>query len=113
MNEIGKIIEIMSHYKGYIFGDKGESVTVDDIIDLLEKQIPKLLSLDEALDWIDAPCDKRPVIFAEYHGEWSIECINPVSDFDRADIVGYGEDIRLWTAWPIEEQREAEPWHLK
>lgn len=40
MNEPGKAISILSKYKNHAFGDKGEKVTVWEIIALLKAQEP-------------------------------------------------------------------------
>ena len=80
----------------------------------------KLMTLQEAEAWcsdFDSPTRIEPV-YEEYRFKptWSekvvtrIEKVDPSDDFLSADIIGYGEEMRLWIAKPTKEQIKSTPW---
>lgn len=103
MDELGKIISVLSAYKNHSFGDKAEKVTVDDIIALLKAQEPRLIT--EA-DFENA--DEYgfiPVWCEETNKNCYWNCI-PRSALETAK-----EDrCRYWTAKPSLKQMEETPW---
>lgn len=80
---------------------------------------PRLLTKEEAELWcssFDNELRKYPVYEEtrrKTNGEWGYfppERIDPYDDYLSADIVGYGEIVRLWTGMPTKEQREKAEW---
>ena len=77
----------------------------------------RVLTLEEAEEWCDynSPSRANPV-WQEYVQTWTkekstvLERIDPQSDFDTADMVGYGETNRLWSEEPTAEQMKNTPW---
>lgn len=90
----------------------------DRIIAMLnETEEPaRLMTRAEVVDWINSDCNTRDPICEEVWPSWNINpkpylCwIDPCDDYDTADIVGYGENVRVWTKRPTEKQRAEAKW---
>ena len=84
---------------------------------MLKEQEVRLLTEKEATAWCEdynkETVRTKPVV-EEYlrpfdKAHW-FEWITPDNDYFTADIVGYNEQVRLWTGMPTEEQWKAEKW---
>ena len=89
----------------------------EEIISLLKEQEVRLLTEEEAKAWCEdyngETVRKKPLV-EEYlrpfdKAHW-FEWITPEDDYSTADIVGYNEQVRLWTGMPTEEQWKAKKW---
>ena len=80
-----------------------------DAISLLKAQEPRVMTLEEVLAWIDSSPMRRDPIFEDSKGKLG-EWIDPFDDYDTADIVGYGSNVRCWTSRPTKEQRKKVKW---
>jgi len=80
----------------------------------------RLMTLQEAEEWssdLNSQTRTKPV-WEEYRFKpsWSetevarIEKIEPTDDFLSADIIGYNQTMRLWTAKPTNEQIKSTPY---
>lgn len=105
MDELGKVISVLSAYKNHSFGDKAEKVTVDDIIALLKAQEPRLVT--EA-DFENA--DEYGFIPTWYEGLVNKECWwNCIT---KEELETAKEDgCRYWTSKPSLKQMEETPWN--
>ena len=102
-----------SPHSEFVSGDGLVSVDVTDIVRLLEKQVPRVMSWKEIIAYLrDDDGDKQPIWM-----EW--KCVPGLNGWTLAyslkDLANrYKENYnvlwRPWTSKPSKEKREAEAW---
>ena len=87
---------------------------VDDALDMLKTQQPRVMTLEEALGgdecWIEGRSGACGYGDALLTGDGErVDFYRPHS-IDTLDFYEYGLSWRCWTSRPTDEQREATPW---
>lgn len=96
---------------------------LDNILELLKAQEPRVMMITEAFDaevaWLERYADPddavepiiQPVIIKYYeNGYWECLVEQDESDALTLFIEDFGTEFRFWTSRPTDEQREATPW---
>ena len=83
----------------------------NDALSLLKAQEPRVMTLEEVLEWAETPAEKRdPIFFEQKEGKgpngWICNSVCPKDYY----LCCLDKDARCWTARPTDEQREEEPW---
>ena len=76
----------------------------------LKAQEARVMALEEVVAWTMTDTMIRNPIFEERRNQDGGEWIDPFDDYDTADFVGYGNDVRCWTSRPTNEQMEKVKW---
>ena len=87
---------------------------IEDAIELLKEQEPRLFKLDDVSAWIrQKPLDREPIYVEvkDLFGAWMVDEI--ASYLPETDLSGelYGKTWRVWSAKPTEEQRKEAKWN--
>lgn len=84
---------------------------IDDAIAFLKAQEPRVMTLEEVLEWAETPAEKRdPIFFEQKEGKgpngWICNSVCPKDYY----LCCLDKDARCWTSRPTDEQREAVKW---
>lgn len=114
-------IEILRRYPNVCLGDKEDTLTSGDIIELLEAQEPRVMTWEEA----QANVQDGPFIIFEVRDSTGSEVdfgvligdyyeMSEGSVFTAEDFLmlkdDYGKRFRIWTSRPDERRRAETPW---
>lgn len=83
----------------------------DQINDLQTAKTPKVMTLEEVLEWAETPAEKRdPIFFEQKEGKgpngWICNSVCPKDYY----LCCLDKDARCWTARPTDEQRKEAKW---
>lgn len=83
----------------------------NDALSLLKAQEPRVMTLEEVLEWAETPAEKRdPIFFEQKEGKgpsgWICNSVCPKDYY----LCCLDKDARCWTARPTDEHCEATPW---
>lgn len=110
-----KICSSKCPYKGQCDdGGYYYSKAIADALSLLKEQEPRVMTLEEVLEWAKTPAEKRdPIFFEQKEGKgpsgWICNSLCPKDYY----LCCLDKDARCWTSRPTEEQRKATPWEQK
>lgn len=122
MADLEKVIKGLKQFKADFkpfCGNGSDWARVDDAINLLKEQEPRVMTLEEVHEMAWDYCYLEEEVIKDkvlqiFTGKYRIKCITWPSI--ASCVLGFGDDAygkrwRCWTSRPTDEQRGATPWN--